>query len=61
MNRWKFAITAIVETQIKPKMNQFRWDRMKLISKSRKKYTDLYKKKLLGQKLSTKELEEKQV
>ena len=43
---WKFAYTAITETQIRPKREQFKWEHIKLITKTRRDYVHLLKKKL---------------
>ena len=56
--RWLFAYTAITETQIKPKLKQFKWENIKLITHTRREYVKLLKKKLKkGAKLTNTELE----
>jgi len=57
-NQWLFAYTAITETQIKPKRDQFRWKNIQMITKTRREYSNLLKKKhSKGGKLTVAELE----
>jgi hypothetical protein len=57
-NQWLFAYTAITETQIKPKREQFKWKNIKMITKTRREYSNLLKKKhSKGGKLTVAELE----
>jgi hypothetical protein len=55
---WKFAYTAITETQIRPKKEQFKWDHIKMITRTRRDYVNLLKKKHKSGKLSTFEMEQ---
>lgn len=43
--KWTFAYTAIAETQIKPKRDQFKWKNIQMITKTRREYSNLLKKK----------------
>ncbi len=54
---WKFAYTAITETQIKPKREQFKWRHIKEITRTRREYVNILKKRLKNQKLSSAESE----
>jgi vacuolar protein sorting-associated protein 13A/C len=55
---WHFAYNAIIETQIRPRINQFKWTHIKLITNTRKEYVKLLKKKMKkGSKLTNLELE----
>ncbi|RNA03908.1 vacuolar sorting-associated 13A [Brachionus plicatilis] len=49
---WQFAFKAIYETVVKPKKEEFKWTRIKLISKTRKEYVNILKKKAKNPKLS---------
>ncbi|CAF0704730.1 unnamed protein product [Brachionus calyciflorus] len=48
---WRFAYTAIVKTQIEPKRDQFKWERIRLITRTRRDYVNILKKKAKNQKL----------
>ena len=55
---WLFAYTAINETQIKPKREQFKWENIRLVTRTRREYVNLLKKKLSkGGKLTIAELQ----
>ena len=43
--RWRFAYKAIIESQIRPRIEQFKWEHIKLITQSRRNYVNLLKKK----------------
>lgn len=49
---WKYAQTCVLETFVRPKYNQFKWEHIKTITQTRKKYTELYKRKLMGHKMT---------
>lgn len=54
---WKFAYEAITDTQIRPRIKQFKWENIKLITQTRRDYVSLLTKKLKkGAKLTTDEL-----
>ena len=56
--KWLFAHAAINNTQIKVKRDQFKWKNIKLITKTRREYVNLLKKKnSKGGKLTSSELE----
>jgi hypothetical protein len=56
--RWHFAYNAIAETQIRPKLRQFKWDNIKLIVQTRREYVDLlFNKKTNNGKLNSAQLE----
>lgn len=56
---WKFAYEAIADTQIRPKIKQFKWKNIKLITQTRRDYVTLLIKKLKkGAKLTVDELNE---
>jgi hypothetical protein len=57
ISRWQFAYTALLETQITPKLSQFKWDCMKLIPKTRREYVRIYKNKLINGRMTTDEIE----
>ena len=51
---WHFAYNAIAETQIRPKLRQFKWENIKLITQTRRDYVDLLvTKKTNNGKLNT--------
>ena len=59
---WTFAYNAIAETQIRPKLKQFKWGNIKLITQTRRNYIDLLvKKKTNSGKLSSVEMEREKV
>lgn len=62
---WLFAYNAIIETQIKPKRNQFKWQHIKETTSTRREYTKIYKKELSAKvnkrQLTNAEIETKQV
>ena len=58
--RWKFAYKAIIESQIRPRIEQFKWEHIKLITQTRRDYVNLLKKKH-SSKLSIAELEAQKV
>jgi hypothetical protein len=58
---WKFAYVAIIESQIRPKREQFKWDHIKIITKTRREYVNLLKKKLKAVKLTQIEKDQEKV
>ena len=59
---WEFAYTAITETQIRPKREQFKWKNIQLITQTRRDYVDLLvKKKVNNGKLSGPDQESQKV
>ena len=52
LNRWLFAYNAITETQIRPKRDQFKWEKIRLINRTRRDYVNILKKKAKNPKLS---------
>ena len=59
---WKFPITAILETKVRPKKRQFEWKTMSEVINNRREYTKIYKNKLInGGKQSLIESEEERV
>ena len=58
---WKFAYHSINETMIRPRFNQFKWENIKKIIRTLKAYTELYKKRLSGAKMSSFDLNEEEV
>jgi hypothetical protein len=61
IQRWKFAYNAITQTQIRPRRDQFKWERIKLVTKTRREYVALLKKKFKNGKLSASEIETEKV
>ena len=43
--RWKFAYTAVTEGQIRPKRDQFKWECIRNVTRSRRAYIELIKKR----------------
>ncbi len=43
--RWKFAYTAVVEGQIRPKRDQFKWECIRNVTRTRRDYIELIKKR----------------
>lgn len=54
---WKFAYNSIVQTQIRPKREQFTWEHIKLVTKTRREYVQLLKRKLKSSKMTPGDLE----
>ena len=61
VNRWKFGYDSIIKTQIRPERDQYKWENIKLFTKTRRDYTNILKKKLKSVKLTEKEIEAEQV
>nr|XP_046914733.1 vacuolar protein sorting-associated protein 13-like [Dermatophagoides farinae] len=55
---WRFLYLAITETGIRRRKREFSWDHIETACKLRRRYLDLYKRKLLGQQKIDEELEE---
>ena len=55
---WRFLYSAITETGIRRRKLEFSWDHIEAACRRRRTYTDLYKRKLLGQQNLDKKLEE---
>jgi hypothetical protein len=53
---WKFAFTAILETDVRRRRRNWSWKHMKDHINNRKKYKMLYKKKLMSENLRNEEL-----
>ena len=54
---WSFAYNAIAETQIRPKLRQFKWENIKLTTQTRRDLVDiLVKEKTNNGKLKSDEL-----
>lgn len=58
---WKFSYNSIVETGIRRKKKEFSWRNIKQACEKRKTYTDMYRKKLLGENVSNLESFEKEL
>ena len=43
--RWKFAYAAVTEGQIRPKRDQFKWECIRNVTRSRRAYIELIKKR----------------
>ena len=50
--RWTFAMTAILESYVRPRREKFKWSRMKKTIDTRREYTKLLKKKIQNAKLT---------
>ena len=62
MKRWRFAYNALAETQIRPKKEQFKWEHIKLITKTRREYVKVLVSKLKNNgKLTPYEQEQEKV
>ena len=59
--RWLYAYRAITEDQIRPKREQYKWERIKVITRLRREYVNLLKKKIKGVKLTPAELDTEKV
>lgn len=59
--RWLFAYRAITRDQIRPKREQYKWSRIQLITRLRREYVGLLKKKIKGIKLTAEELDTERV
>lgn len=59
--RWSYAYRALVEDQIRPKREQYKWSRIRLVTQLRRDYVGLLKKKIKGVKLTSAELETERV
>lgn len=59
--RWLYSYRAIVEGQIRPKRDQYTWTRIQLITRLRREYVSLLKKKLKGTKLTNEEIKSEKV
>lgn len=59
--RWLYSYRAIVEGQIRPKRDQYRWTRIQLVTRLRRDYVGILKKKLKGGKLTNEEAETEKV
>jgi vacuolar protein sorting-associated protein 13A/C len=60
-NKWLFAYNAIIETQIKPKRDQYKWSHIKQTIDARHQYVTIMKKVLKSIKLKPDELDAKKV
>ncbi|KAJ6225422.1 hypothetical protein RDWZM_003967 [Blomia tropicalis] len=56
---WKFIYTSIVETGVRRKKREFSWQSIHEIGRKRKIYTELYRRKLLGENVTNLEDYEK--
>lgn len=59
--RWLYAYRAITEDQIRPKREQYKWSRIQLVTRLRREYVNLIKKKIKGVKLTAEELDTERV
>lgn len=59
--RWSYAYRAIVQDQIRPKREQYKWSRIRLVTQLRREYVGLLKKKIKGVKLTSAELDTERV
>jgi len=60
--RWSYAYRAITEGQIRPKREQYKWATIQLVTRLRREYVNLLKKKIVkGAKLTNAELETERV
>ena len=58
---WKFSYNCIVENGIRRKKREFSWEYIKGTCDKRKKYTELYKQKLLGKNVGDLEKYEREL
>lgn len=59
--RWLYAYRAITESQIRPKREQYKWSKIQLVTRLRREYANILKKKIKGIKLTTAEIEAEKV
>jgi len=57
MKWWKFAVTSVIETDIKRRINNWSWEKMKQHRKLLKSYKANYVRKLMGKSSDCEEIE----